>query len=154
MAISNCYNSLTSENPREFSGTDIKKFSKQRKRMFKIVKRFKYSLVTLTASSAIVLGLQLGENMEVIQNQKNTALVIGAIATALTTLMTFWNVEEYWLQSKVIEQQLENLRNKVEFEKLNTLSREKVNELFAEYQNIIGQQQSYWKAALDEKNEN
>ena len=135
-------------------GTDIKKFSKQRKRMFKIVKRFKYSLVTLTASSAIVLGLQLGENMEVIQNQKNTALVIGAIATALTTLMTFWNVEEYWLQSKVIEQQLENLRNKVEFEKLNTLSREKVNELFAEYQNIIGQQQSYWKAALDEKNEN
>ena len=45
-------------------------------------------------------------------------------------------------------------KNFIEFEKLNTLSREKVNELFAEYQNIIGQQQSYWKAALDEKNEN
>ncbi len=129
----------------------INLFTWQRKRMFILVRRYKYSLVALSALSTIVLGLQL--DLEFITIQKNTALVIGAIVTALTSLMTFWNVEEYWIQNKVIEQQLKELRFRFEFEKTSGMDEERLRELSKEYQTIVKQQQSYWKGALDEKTE-
>ncbi|MEO1100197.1 MAG: SLATT domain-containing protein, partial [Bacteroidota bacterium] len=95
--------------------SSIGEFKSRRKRMFKVVKNFKYPTVILAAMSTIVLGLELGTST--IVYQKNIALVIGAIITGLTTMMTFWNVEEYWLKSKVIELQLISLKNSFEFEK-------------------------------------
>lgn len=126
----------------------IQYFSWQRKRMFVLVRRYKYSVIILTALSTIVLGLQL--ELDFVTIQKNTALVISAIVTALTTLMTFWNVEEYWIRNKVIEQQLKDLKFRFEFEKTNGLTNERLRELSNEYQNITKQQQSYWKGALDD----
>jgi len=127
------------------------KYSSQRKYMFNLVKWYKYPLVILSAFSTIVLGLQLGE--EWILLQKNIALTITAGITLLTTLMTFWNIEEYWLQNKVVEQQLVILKQKFEYEKAKGLTKENIEIMFSELQNILGQQQSYWKSALDDKSE-
>ena len=68
--------------------------------------------------------------------------------------MTFWNVEEYWVKNKVIELQLVSLKNKLQFEKIEGLTKERIREYFIQYQNIIGQQEEIWKATLDEKSEN
>jgi len=130
----------------------ITEFEKRRKKMFNVVRAFKYPLVFLTAISTIVLGLELGTDFVV--KQKNLALIIGAVVTGLTTLMTFWNVEEYWVKNKVIELQLKSLQNKYQFEKTAGLSEERIKEFFKQYQFIIGQQEELWKATLDEKNEN
>jgi len=127
------------------------KYSSQRKYMFNLVKWYKYPLVILSAFSTIVLGLQLGE--EWILLQKNIALAIAAGITLLTTLMTFWNIEEYWLQNKVVEQQLVILKQKFEYEKAKGLTKETIEIMFSELQSILGQQQSYWKSALDDKSE-
>lgn len=120
--------------------------------MFNVVRGFKYPLIALTAISTIVLGVDLGEKFVI--EQKNIALIIGAIITGLTTLMAFWNVEEYWIKNKVIELQLISLRNKFQFEKKDGLTEDRIKEYFKQYQNIIGQQEELWKASLDEKNEN
>ncbi|GGF24431.1 SLATT domain-containing protein [Flavobacterium limi] len=129
----------------------INEFTKRRSRMFNVVRMFKYPLVGLTAISTIVLGLDLGK--EWITNQKNIALIIGAITTGLTTLMTFWNVEEYWIKNKVIELQLLSLQNKFQFEKKVGLNEIRIKEFFRQYQNIIGQQEELWKTTLDEQKE-
>ncbi|MCK8481153.1 DUF4231 domain-containing protein [Psychroserpens algicola] len=127
------------------------KYSVQRRYMFRLVKLYKYPLVVLSAISTIVLGLQLGENIELIQWQKNIALVITAAITLLTTLMTFWNIEEYWIQNKVIEQQLEILQQKFEYEKSKGFSQDMLKAIFSELQNVIGQHHTYWKNALGER---
>lgn len=132
--------------------TSITEFEKRRRKMFNVVRGFKYPLVLLTAISTIVLGLELGPDFVV--KQKNLALIIGAVVTGLTTLMTFWNVEEYWIKNKVIELQLKSLQNKFQFEKTAGLSEERVKNFFKQYQVILGQQEELWKATLDEKNEN
>ncbi|MEQ9439355.1 MAG: DUF4231 domain-containing protein [Cyclobacteriaceae bacterium] len=129
------------------------KYSGQRRYMFKIVKWYKYPLVILSALSTIVLGLQFDAEKDIIQWQKNIGLVITAFITLLTTLMTFWNVEEYWLQNKVIEQQLEILQQKFEYERTKGLTQEIVEDIFKEFQSIVGQQHSYWKSALDDRSE-
>ncbi len=116
--------------------------------MFKVVKKFKYPIVVLAALSTIVLGLELGTCM--IVYQKNIALVLGAIITGLTTMMTFWNVEEYWLKSKVIELQLISLKNSFEFEKRAGIDEDRLKEFFKQYQSIVGQQEELWRASLDE----
>lgn len=124
------------------------KYTFQRRMMFKAVKWYKYPLVILSAISTIILGLELGEAW--IQWQKNSALVVTAIITLLTTLMTFWNVEEYWLQNKVIEQQITTLQQKFEYERAKGFTEESLAAMFKEYQGILGQQHSYWKNALDD----
>ena len=125
-----------------------RKYSNQRRHMFKLVKWYKYPLVLLSALSTIALGLQLGA--EYVEMQKNIALVITAGITLLTTLMTSWKVEEYWLQNKVIEQELEILQQKFEYEKTKGISAEKADQIFKELKGILGQQHSYWKGALDD----
>ena len=129
------------------------KYSGQRKYMFKLVKLYKYPLIMLSAISTIVLGLQFGESLELIQWQKNIALVITAAITLLTTLMTFWNIEEYWLQNKVIEQQIEILQQKFEYEKSKGLNKEMLEKIFSELQRILGQHHSYWKDVLNDRGE-
>lgn len=129
------------------------KYTGQRKYMFRLVKLYKYPLIVLSAISTIVLGLQFGESLELIQWQKNIALVITALITLLTALMTFWNIEEYWLQNKVIEQQLEILQQKFEFEKSKGLENKMLENIFSELQSILGQHHSYWKNALSDRGE-
>lgn len=130
----------------------IIEFTNRRRKMFNVVRMFKYPLVGLTAISTIVLGLDLGP--EWVIKQKNTALIIGSIITGLTTLMTFWNVEEYWIKNKVIELQLLSLNNKFQFEKKMGLNEVRIKEYFQQYQNIVGQQEELWKTTLDEQKEN
>lgn len=127
------------------------KYSRQRKYMFKLVKWYKYPLVVLSALSTVVLGLQIENDW--IQWQKNIALVITAAITLLTTLMTFWNIEEYWLQNKVVEQQLDMLKQKFYYEKAKGFDEEMIENIFNELQNVIGQQHSYWKSVLEDRSE-
>lgn len=86
----------------------IDEFTRRRTRIFTVVRWFKYPIVALTAIYTIVLGLQLNEIWILIQ--MNIALEIGAIVTACNTLMTFWNIEEYWIKYKEIELQLKSLK--------------------------------------------
>jgi len=120
-----------------------------RRKMFMMVRRYKYPLVILSGISTIVLGLDL--HVDYIKIQKNVALVIGAIITGLSTLMIFWNVEEYWLRNKITEHQLTLLKEKFEFERVNEkeFTQERLNEFFEEYHQIINEQQLYWKSVLD-----
>lgn len=123
----------------------IAEFTERKRRMFKVVNRFKYSLIILSALLTVVLGLQIGDGFIVVQ--KNTALIIGAVITAITTLMTFWNVEEYWLKSKIIELQLLSLKSEVEFEQHAGFTEERIRELFNKYQIITGQQQTSFRSS-------
>nr|WP_299387881.1 DUF4231 domain-containing protein [Allomuricauda sp.] len=127
------------------------KYSRQRKYMFKLVKLYKYPIVVLSALSTIALGLQFEGHPEFIEWQKNIALVITAVVTLLTTLLTFWNLEEYWLHNKVIEQQLELLQQKFEFEKAKGLDQKAIDKIFSEFNSVVGQQNTYWKNALDDR---
>lgn len=132
----------------------IKIFSTENARMFKGVRYYKTAIVFFSAASAITLGLQLGDSPDIIKLQKNIALIIGAVITALATLSAFWNVEEYWLQSTFVHKTLERLKDRVDFEKANGITDQRVSELFDDLESIIELNQRYWKRALQNARSN
>lgn len=129
----------------------IDEFIRRRKKMFTVVRLFKYPLIILTSVSTIVLGLELGNDCLIVQ--KNIALVVGTIVTALTTLMTFWNVEEYWLRNKIIEIQLIKLQDNFQFEKKMGLTEDRIKFYFNQYQDIINEYEKIWKSTVSQNNE-
>lgn len=143
--------------------TEIALFTKSTESLFKVVKRFQYLTVIISAAITIILGLNLGwvENVDsrlaIAESPllaKDVALVLGAVLTLLGTLRIFWNVDNYWLQNKVTKQQLKLLRNEINYLKSrkNQATQEELDNLFNRFQNIMRQFHLYWEGVLQDIN--
>lgn len=126
------------------------------------VKFYKYSTIVLSTAATIILGLNLevfGESFADTFSElaNDVALVLNAIVAALTTLSVFWNVEKYWIQNKVIKQQLKMLKYEVEFANstlTGAAADAKADEFFAKYIKILRDFYLYWEGVLSEEKKN
>ena len=139
---------------------DIQRFREGSFYYFNGVRMYKYSTMTLAGISTILLGLSYQELPLSAEFQKsfpgyakNIAFVIGAVITVYTGLMTYWNIEKYWLQNKSIEYKLQALRDEIEnADRAGSLSPTVIQEKFESYQQIRGEFYKYWEGALSGKN--
>ena len=140
---------------------DIKRYEEGSSYYFHGVRFYKYSTIILAGISTIILGLDLGDigDIYVIDKMKytifakNIALIIGAIITVSTALMTYWNIEKYWLMNKTIVNKLKALRGDIETEYLaNKLADPtKLKEKVDEFKKIKGDFYKYWEGALADR---
>jgi hypothetical protein len=137
---------------------DINKYEEGSSYYFNGVRVYKYSTIILAGISTIVLGLDLKGitttigQMDITTFSKNTAFVIGAIITVSTSLMTYWNIEKYWLINKTIVNKLRVLRDELEdANSSNSLDRTKIQEKVKKYTDIKETFNKYWEGALSDR---
>ena len=152
---------------------DINRYDRSAANLFLGIKLAKYSTAILAGISTIILGLSITKFdflgfSNYTDFSKNVALIIAAIITVISTLMAYWNTEEYWLTNKTLSLRLKKLRNAIEFddtsgfyeldEKEELLMKKKginiksVRERFEEYQDIQNEFSKYWKEVLADAN--
>jgi hypothetical protein len=138
---------------------DIDRFEEGASYYFNGVRMYKYSTMSLAGVSTILLGLSFNElpfsadfKAYYPEVAKNIAFVIGAIITVYTGLMTYWNIEKYWLQNKAVANKLRALRDEIENEDhARTLEDDIIQSKFQKYQDIKGEFYKYWEGALSGK---
>lgn len=137
---------------------DIDRYEEGSSYYFNGVRFYKYSTMILSGISTILLGLSFKDIHFKYDNiypelSKNIAFVIGAIITIYTGLMTYWNIEKYWLQNKSVVNKLRALRGEIENEdRAETLTDEKIQNKFDKYQSIKDEFYKYWEGALSGRN--
>jgi len=141
---------------------DINRFEEGSSYYFSWVRAYKYSTMTLAGLSTILLGLSFKGDLPFLSDDfkkyypevaKNIAFVIGAIITVYTGLMTYWNIEKYWLQNKAVVNKLRALRDEIENEdRAQRLPEDIIQDKFKRYQEIKGEFYKYWEGALSGKN--
>jgi uncharacterized membrane protein len=141
---------------------DIARYEAGSRYYFNGVRFYKYSTIILAGLSTIILGLDFSDygdmvvlgRMRYTTLAKNIALIIGAIITITTALMTYWNIEKYWLTNKTIVNKLRALRDDIEADfvagKLAG-AEPHLDEKIAEYKNIKGDFYKYWEGALADR---
>ena len=138
---------------------DIDRFEEGASYYFNGVRMYKYATMTLAGISTILLGLSFNElpfsasfKAYYPEAAKNIAFVIGAIITVYTGLMTYWNIEKYWLQNKAVANKLRALRDEIENEDhARMLEEDVIQNKFQKYQDIKGEFYKYWEGALSGK---
>lgn len=107
-------------------------------------------VMALGATSTVLLGVRL-DDPGYIEWSRNLALGFSALATFLTGLSAFWNLESYWMLRKAAEHQLRLLERRLEYARSapDGLSTAQVDELFEEYLSILGKQSEYWTIRAD-----
>ena len=139
---------------------DIDKFEEGSSYYFNGVRVYKYSTMILAGISTILLGLSFNDLPFSVNFKayyplvaKNIAFIIGAIITVYSGLMTYWNIEKYWLQNKTIVHKLRSLRDEIENEyRGGKLTNDIIQNKFEKYQEIKGEFYKYWEGALSGKN--
>jgi hypothetical protein len=141
---------------------DIGRYEEGSSYYFNGVRFYKYSTIILAGISTIILGLDFSDygntaligQMRYTTFAKNIALIIGATITVTTALMTYWNIEKYWLTNKTIVNKLRALRDDIESDfvagKL-TNDEKKLQEKIDDYRNIKGDFYKYWEGALADR---
>ncbi|PZR28668.1 MAG: hypothetical protein DI535_05905 [Citrobacter freundii] len=138
--------------------SDIERFEEAASYFFNGVRVYKYSTMILSGISTILLGLSFKTISIPYQDvfpeaTKNIAFVIGAIVTVYSGLMTYWNIEKYWLQNKSVENKLRALKDEIENEdRSGTMSNETAQKYFEKYQLIKAEFYKYWDGALSGRN--
>jgi len=122
-------------------------YHRSRSWLFRNVRRYKWLLSFLGLCSTIVLGLDLGEDNSILQ--KNIGLVIGAFITLFSIMLAYWNLEEYWMQTAVLTEQLAAFKARYEMKKSLGLTAAALQALMAELETILAQRQNYWKGAQE-----
>jgi hypothetical protein len=149
---------------------DIRRYEEGASYYFKGVRFYKYSTVILAGISTIILGLDFSDygtwnvfgEMKYTTFAKNIAFVIGAIITISTALMTYWNIEKYWLFNKTIVNKLRALKDDVESDyvtgKLTSndngqviINEENLQKKIDDYKKIKGDFYKYWEGALADR---
>lgn len=151
-------------------GYDIGRYEEGASFYFNGVRAYKYSTVILAGLSTIVLGLDFSDydtrklfgEKAYTTFAKNVALVIGAIITVSTALMTYWNIEKYWLFNKTIVNKLRALKDDIESDYVTgkltknengklVISEENLQKRIDEYKRIKGDFYKYWEGALADR---
>ena len=137
---------------------DINRYEEGTSYYFNGVKTYKHTIIILAGISTIVLGLDFkglvipSLNMEYTAFSKNLALIIGAIIIVFTSLMTYWNMEKYWLTNKTIANKLRALRDEIENEyQAKFLDSAKIQLYFDKYSGIKETFSKYWEGAFSDR---
>lgn len=139
---------------------DIKRYEQSSRYYFSQVRRYKYFTVLLASISTIILGLDIqGLNIMFFDLTfdyktfaKNTAFIIGAIITAMTSLMTYWNLEKYWFTNKTIVNELRTVRDRTNMLcARGNATEDDIKELFKFYQSVKEKFLKYWEGALGDR---
>jgi hypothetical protein len=137
---------------------DIDRYEEGSSYYFNGVRVYKYSTMILSGISTILLGLSFKDIHFKYDNiypelSKNIAFIIGAIITIYTGLMTYWNIEKYWLQNKSVVNKLRALRDEIENEDTaQKLTEDEIQKKFDKYQLIKDEFYKYWEGALSGRN--
>jgi hypothetical protein len=137
---------------------DINRYTESSYYYFNGVRFYKYSTMILSGISTILLGLSFKDIPFKYASiypelSKNIAFVIGAIVTIYTGLMTYWNIEKYWLQNKSVASKLRALKDEIENEdKAQQMTDDDIQKKFEKYQLIKDEFNKYWDGALSGKN--
>lgn len=107
------------------------------------------SSLVVAGLSTVLLGLQIDNPSYVIWS-RNLALVFTAIGTLAAGLLTFWNLDEYWLKQRVMLARLETLLKEFQYylHVQDVPSRSKVDLFHRRYMTILAQQVEYWETTL------
>ncbi|MDF2434141.1 MAG: hypothetical protein JWP44_3772 [Mucilaginibacter sp.] len=125
---------------------------------YRMVFYYKICTIILAGLSTVVLGLHFEAKSGWFVTgypifSKNVALVIGTIITIYTSIMTFFNVEKYWLINKTLSNKLRSLLDDVEnADKLKELNTpQQVQAFVDQYKTIKGDFYKYWEGALSDR---
>ncbi|MFT3823920.1 MAG: hypothetical protein QM731_08365 [Chitinophagaceae bacterium] len=138
---------------------DIRRFEEGSSYFFNSVRMYKYTTMSLSVVSTILLGLSFKEVpvpdiFKAIYPEvaKNIAFMIGTLITAYTAIMTFWNIEKYWLQNKTVANKLTALKDDIEnLDKAGAITPEVIQQKFEAYQAVKHEFYKYWQGALSGK---
>ncbi|MEV6521819.1 hypothetical protein AB0M43_07775 [Longispora sp. NPDC051575] len=108
------------------------------------------SVMLIGATSTVLLGLQFSSTGYLAWS-RNVALVLGALSMFAGGLLTFWNLDIYWLKRKVILNQLVMLYEELQFLRVasDSLSIEDLRPIFVRYVTLLGQHNDYWQELLN-----
>ena len=130
----------------------VEKYRAQAKRLKVINYSFRILTLFLAAASTVLLGLNI-DNPEYLVWSRNVALVFGAISTFVVSLSAFWNLETYWLRSKVLYARVLALREWCQFRQANNeaLSNAEITQAFDDYRALMYGQIEYWEKLAEQE---
>jgi len=113
---------------------------------------FRILTLILAAASTVLLGLNIEHDPDYLVWSRNLALVFGAISTFVVSLSAFWNLETYWLRSKVLYARVLALREWCQFRQANSgaLSNAEITQAFDEYRALMYGQIEYWEKLAEQ----
>ncbi len=123
------------------------KVSKRNNRMKIYSNLLKILVFVLAGGTTVVLGIE-NEGMEVLA--KNLAIVFGALITLLTAVLSYFNIERFWMRSVSNHLKLNNLRDHFVFlyYKEEGISKNDLSNLFNDLNNITNQNIEYWNDVM------
>ncbi|WP_067809184.1 SLATT domain-containing protein [Nocardia beijingensis] len=107
------------------------------------------SAMVLGGVSTILLGLQIDSETYATVS-RNVALVIVALTTLIASLLTYWNLDAYWLKRKVIYNDLVALRERFNYLRASDPEdkRAQLDKIFDDYMQLTGSHAEYWQSVL------
>lgn len=121
---------------------EITTYEKRTSKSKQISYGLKIGVMFLTLCITIILGLSFNNESYTLLT-RNIALVLGAIVTFLSGLMSFWNIEEYFLTNKAIETKLKALLISYRIHQDNNAELNKIKDEFIK---IIGKRSVFFEA--------
>jgi len=132
--------------------TAVEKYRAQARKLKLSNYGFRILTLLLAAASTVLLGLTIPDNPGYLVWSRNLALVFSAVGTLVVSLGAFWNLEAYWLKSKVLFARVRALRERCRFllSESDTLSPEEIADAFTEYRALMDSQIEYWERATEQ----
>lgn len=130
----------------------VEKYRVQAKQLKVMNYSFRILTLILAAASTVLLGLNI-DNPEYLVWSRNLALVFGAVSAFAVGLSAFWNLEAYWLRSKVLFARVLALREWCQFRqaKSGSLSSEEITHAFDDYRALMYGQIEYWEKLAEQE---
>ena len=109
------------------------------------------SVMAFSGAATIILGLKLDAGYWISKNSNNTALVLTSMTTFLSGLISFWDIQTYWLRSKVMLNNLKELRYELAFALLSksTMNDTELKQFLNKLVGIIGDE--YWEKLMQKQ---
>lgn len=126
------------------------KISRKNKNLNLFSNLLKISVFILAGSTTVVLGLET-EGFE--KTAKNLAIVFGALITLLSAILSYLNIERFWMRSITNHLRINKIRDEFVFyyHSDEGLSKERINRIFEELISITNLNIEYWENAIGER---
>lgn len=110
-------------------------------------------VMVLSGAATVVLGLKLTSYYWISENSNNIALILTAVTTLLSGLMSFWDIQTYWLHTKVMLNNLKELRYELVFSLYSKPipETEELKKFLNRLVGIVGDE--YWEKLLNTQSE-